>query len=748
MSTTDKTPTEGAPDTQDVLGNRSEAYALLSQVARSISSLELSKVLDQIVQAATTLTQAEEGMLMLPDERGETLYLEAQTGIDEERIRTFRIKSTEQHVGSVYRTGEPVRIADSTTERLTRVNTTYFTRSLLFVPMKYQERVIGVLGVLSRTASIAFSAGDQEVLLDLAAHAAVAIVNARLYEDSMRQNHIQSTLLQAGKALNATLDLQDVLLTVCRQSLQAFNIGICLIDRVDGDKFYPLARVRQAVWPLDAAPYISFEERPRLRQAIEKNFFYVVEADLSGTEWLGEIKQLRYSRAARLLVLPLRFANQPPLGAIELYYQGEIPEVGSEFRSQIRTVALEIYRHLFATPNQPNQIAIGNFGPLAEQILAISKAAWFQFILRDPHKPEQGALRMVDHGSGLFLGGRVTQTLTPEFAQLFHNYDVINEVKNSPALSDDSQKLMRRFGALAMLSLPITIKGRPFGIFTIFNTLQKRPFRADEIRLAWALITQAATALDNARLYSDLAQSLTDLKKAQAKLVQAARLSTIGQLAAVVAHQINNPLTTIIADSDLILQDMPPAHPDREALQAINRAGQRASIVVNRLLTTARSDSQAQPSRVALHNTITAARNLIGTYIERTGIEIKIAFSPDDIEVMAVPGHLEDVWLNLLINSRDALLGQSNGQIVLQTTRHASTAEILVWDNGPGIPSHLHNNIFEPFFTTKPVGEGTGLGLYVCQHVISSCRGRIRLSNPPSGKGACFNIVLPLAPPL
>jgi len=206
-------------------------------------------------------------------------------------------------------------------------------------------------------------------------------------------------------------------------------------------------------------------------------------------------------------------------------------------------------------------------------------------------------------------------------------------------------------GAEALMSLPLLIKGKPFGAVTIFNSQEGRYFRPNEISLAWALVTQAATAIENANLYNHLEKSLADLRQAQAQLVQAARLSTMGELAAVVAHQINNPLTTIMGDAELILQEMDESNAWYEGITAIHRAGRRAHAVVKRLLSTARRGNPGEaPQRIDVHETIHNTLELVTTHIERSNIQFDVTLDESQkVYVNVAPGHLEDLWLNLLL---------------------------------------------------------------------------------------------------
>jgi signal transduction histidine kinase len=274
-----------------------------------------------------------------------------------------------------------------------------------------------------------------------------------------------------------------------------------------------------------------------------------------------------------------------------------------------------------------------------------------------------------------------------------------------------------------------------------------RAFAEREIHLGQAMVTQAAIALENARLVHDLATSLHDLRDTQERLIETARLSAMGELAAAVAHQINNPLTTILVDTELLLLDAEPDSLNYKSLMAMSRAGKRAASVVRRLLATARpveDDAQAEP--VDVRDSVEGILSLVKSHIEQDHIRIVTNLPEEKLPpVWAVQGVLDDVWLNLLLNAHDALVGREGAEIGIDVEFRPGLGVIdaVVWDNGPGIPAEIQDHIFEAFYTTKPVGEGTGLGLHICRQGVERIGGTISLDSSPE-RGARFLVRLPV----
>ncbi len=746
------------------------ALRTLSELGRSIAAvLDLDTVLNKVVEAAAQLTNAEESLLLLPDPEEEVLYLRAMKGLDVKRASSFRIKNTEPLVGRVFRSGEPILINDQGS--LQRLKTEYFVRSAVYVPMRLRGETIGVLGVNNRGSNRLFSQIDQELLLDLAAHAAVAIENARLYQERVVQTRRLQTLVEAGMAVNSTLALQQVLLTIARQILKALEANACFIkqrrfeakdERVSApndtaplveNELFVLSQAWQAVWQFESATRMPLEARPMLRQAIAQNGYYMVSHE-QGSSWLSqELQMLRQSGAQCLTVLPLRIGNSKPFGVVDLFHRSQQPAepLRAEQRGRIRGLAAEIYARLRSLPNAHSTISFQSSErpspevfALAQQILAEARADWLVLSLL---AEDEQLLRVLQYGTAEFLEPpRPEESFMPaEIVPIFQGQAWVNAHVRQSDLSEPLRDLMASYGAQSMLCLPLIIKGKVGGMFVICDTYEPRLFNADEISLATALIAQAATAIENARLYRDLERSLAHLKQTQASLVQAARLSTIGELAAVVAHQINNPLTTILADSELLLSDLPDDAPEREALLAINRAGQRAHAVVKRLLSTARrSAPEDKAAWVEVHQTIRNTLDLISVHLTRGGVHLEVQLESDPPSYIRAPqGYLEDVWLNLLLNARDALSNSAEAAMGVRSQRLGNTLEVLVWDNGVGVPPELRQSIFEPFFTTKPNGQGTGLGLYICKQIVTQVGGQISVESAPS-QATIFRVSLPV----
>ncbi len=240
-----------------------------------------------------------------------------------------------------------------------------------------------------------------------------------------------------------------------------------------------------------------------------------------------------------------------------------------------------------------------------------------------------------------------------------------------------------------------------------------------------------------------LERDVTETRRLEASLAQSEKLAAIGQLAAGVAHEINNPLTAIIANAQLLRREIPSDDPRYESVDLIVRASERAHKVIRGLLDFARQERlEFQP--IDINASLSTTLELVQHQFRQHNIVLNVQLTPGLPQVYASQDHLQGVWLNLLLNARDALIGRADPRVRVQTGWEDSHITVTISDNGPGIPPAQLKRVLEPFFTTKAPGQGTGLGLSTCYRIIKQHGGDLRIDSQVE-QGTTVVVSLPVA---
>ncbi len=320
----------------------------------------------------------------------------------------------------------------------------------------------------------------------------------------------------------------------------------------------------------------------------------------------------------------------------------------------------------------------------------------------------------------------------------------------------DTQGTVRRANRMfaELIKLPVTaLPGRPW--LTLLPPawaepvarLLAAPGDGVEVRAGERVLLVTAIPTDDPGAGVLLFEDQTEKRRLQEQLLQSEKMSAIGQLIAGVAHDLNNPLASVVGFSDLLgeASDVPPRL--AEPLAVIRQEAERASAIVRNLLSFARrqeGERQLQSIRPILEST----HQLLKNQLLAAHIELTLEFEPGLPEVEVHANQIKQVFVNIINNAAQAIAGarpQAGGRIQIVTQCQPDGISVSIADNGPGIPEALAQRVFEPFFSTKSEGEGTGLGLSICLGIVKEHGGSMSLDpgGAGSGRGATFTVELP-----
>jgi two-component system NtrC family sensor kinase len=331
--------------------------------------------------------------------------------------------------------------------------------------------------------------------------------------------------------------------------------------------------------------------------------------------------------------------------------------------------------------------------------------------------------------------------------------EVVDAIALALCIVDRSGSIRRATRAFAELvdAPPASLIGRPWQAFVppawvpeIRRTLAERTPAGAELETGERCYTLSTVPMSQGdpSLTVLLFDDQTERRRLQDQLIQSEKLSAIGQLIAGIAHDLNNPLASVVGFADFLSEarDVPPGL--REPLAVIREEAERASNIVKNLLGFARKqDRQRRPVMLAplIESTISLLRNQLLAY----HVDAAVSLEPDLPMVSLEPNQMQQVLVNLINNAAQAIASTGRpGTVTIRVRRLLDGVAIDVADDGPGMGRELAEQVFEPFFTTKGEGEGTGLGLSISQGIVKEHGGRITLTTR-EGEGATFTIQLP-----
>ncbi len=317
-----------------------------------------------------------------------------------------------------------------------------------------------------------------------------------------------------------------------------------------------------------------------------------------------------------------------------------------------------------------------------------------------------------------------------------------------------------------MVAVPFVLGGRLIGVASLGRKANLKPYGAAEVQFLMQLKIPVTIAFSNSMRYENISELYTQVRKmseelklwnvelehrveertrelvrTQEQLTQAEKLATLGTLAGGVAHEINNPLTAVLTNAQILR--MGAREEDLESLSLIEEGAKRCQGIVQKLMKYARKTAEEAPHKdVDLAEVVRGTCALIGFQLqqENIAVEVKLADTPP---VSGIAGELDQVLTNLLLNAKDAIhAAKVKGRILVETRVREGSVELVVTDNGIGVSTENQKKIFDPFFTTKDVGSGTGLGLSVSFGILKRHNATIVVDSLP-GKGSVFVVRFP-----
>ncbi len=698
---------------------RTEELAALYATSQLLTSrLDVASVLDRISRSVTGLIGSTGcGIGLLSRERTHLAHVAAH-GFRSEEWRALSMPVGEGLMGRAAESGTAIRVDDVRTDpRSARrdVDEREGIRSMLCVPLKVAGAVIGVISAFS-THPGAFTAHHQRVLEAFGEQAGIAIHNAQLFEESVHRARETRALLEAGRAVTASLDVDRtirVILDAARGVLGADSCGLMTLDATTNELV--------SVASLDLPPAMVTQIRLKVGEGI--GGLAVQERRPMQSRDLYDDPRVRFPQLPRsagfrsMLAAPLRVGDRA-VGAI------------SVFRRDV---------HEFSAAEEELLLALAD-----QAAIALEHARLYtelEAMVAERTRELDTQKRFVEV---------VLETLPLGVFVLDAGLRVVRANRQGARALGSPPDARAPFAPLLGADRAPAVEGFLREAFETRSgsAVEQEAVIAGETKM-FRLTTAPFESADDAVTHAVvLVEDITHAKRLERQMLLTERLTTAGRLAAGVAHELNNPLATIAGCAESLqsrfaegeLMKTPELADFPHYLRLIEEEAFRCKEITGSLLQFVR-DPGSQRTPTDLNGLVRKAVELLAHQSRFAESRFATELDPALPLVAVNEGQMRQVFIGLAANALEAMEGR--GALTLRSRVRRGEVEVEFEDAGAGMSDEVLPRIFDPFFTTKPPGQGTGLGLAIAQGIMADHGGRIEVTSRP-GKGSVFRVVVPL----
>ena len=766
----------------EALDRLEEIQSFQRVTSETLSSPDLETALRTVVRETQHLLRSDGAFCSLVDPETLDVQTVVAVGARTTDFPRYRLAPGEDVAGLVVGEKRPFRtddylsdsrwVRDPSRDEWARAEG---TRAAITAPVLDREgTIIALLWAFNRSPG-AFNEAHEEKLVRLAQQAALAISKTRSFEEERRRAHETVALLEIARASTSTLELRPMLRELARQIARAFGVERCTINLWQGGQLVPVmaqfadghidARLWEKLKTLaqqGVQAVLAGAEAMRLKQPVVVED--AVASPLVSAEWV-EAFGLR-----AVLVVPL-ISKDEVIGTLSLDdTKGPRPwsraqvDLAMTIAAQL-ALAVDNARHFEEAQQRAVQVeTLSRIGETltstldlqavleaiadsAKALIGAQRAVVFELDPADARLRARAVRGIgIEPGLSLQMGQGAAGAAALQRAPVCSpdvlsepppGYDRVEEQSGIPL-----GELARQYGYRGILAVPVLSRETVLGAVCVYWD-EVHAAAEREIRLLTALARQAAIAMENARLVTDLKRTLDDLKAAQDGLVRGATLRAVGELAQGAAHHLNNLMAVVLGRAQLLQLREPPAAM-RESLKTIERAAQDAAETVRRIQAFSRTDKgpKAEPLdlNVLVREAVEFTRPRWEHEAQVRGAHIEVVLDSKPLRpVLGRSADMREVLTNLILNAVDAM--PTGGRLAIATRQDGARVAVSVRDSGAGMAEEVKRRAFEPFFTTKGV-KRTGLGLAVAYGTIRRYGGQIELESG-EGQGATVTFWLP-----
>jgi signal transduction histidine kinase/ActR/RegA family two-component response regulator len=738
-----------------------QELSILNTISQTVNqSIDLDEILNKSLDKMMEMTDVRSAGIYLLDEKSNDLVYVAHRGFSKIFLKGMkRMKLGEGVTGKVALSGEPIFIEDYPNHpEALPLAIEEGLKSLAVIPLKSRDKIYGTLN-LARKEFSKITLFETNLFNSIGQIISGALERASLYTENVKRLEELKTLYSISQEIALKLEVKVILQKIMESAIGLLgaesgtialwdnrkqNYVIAIVHRLPetliGKEFFPpwSGVVGEVIAKKTPVLYKDYEHHPNRLKELDSYHFkevlgvpLIVREMIIGTMTIGSSDPEVHFQQSGIDLL-YTFAHQAAIaiGNAKLY------EDSLEKIKQLTTL-YEIGKTLSSTLD---------LDELFKKALELLKDRW-GYVL--------GGIFFLDKEKDELYIRHVVGRNFEEVKQMRFKVGVdgivgwvakTGELLYVPDVSKDPRYIPGSPAGKSEVAVPFKIRDRVIGVLDIESN-EPRGFDEEDLKTLSSFVSQMSISIENAQLFSDLKQTLQELRQAQDQIVQAEKLRAMGEMASGVAHDFNNVLAVVLGNIQLLLYQLDHLSPEeiREGLKIIEQSSKDGAETVRRIqeFTGVRRDKEFVS--LSLNEVITEVVNITQPrwkdQTQKKGIQVGLAAQLGEIPlIMGNPSELREVLTNIIFNAVDAM--PEGGKLTIATQPQAEGwVEVRIADTGIGMTEEVKKRIFDPFFTTKGV-TNSGLGMSVSYGIIKRHGGEILIESE-LGKGTTFIIHLP-----
>lgn len=741
-------------------------FAILLTISQTVNqSMDQDEILNKSLDKMTEMIEVRSAEIFLWDETGNDLVCVTHRGSSEGFSEGMKRFKTGEHVtGRAALSGEPVFIEDDPNHpEALPLEIEEGAKSFAVIPLRSGMKVYGTLN-LARKEACRIDPHERNLLNSIGQIISGALERASLYTENVKRLDEERITYSISQEIASRLELKGILQKIIEGAVGLLNADsgcIALWDKrkqnyaisivhqfppsLIGREFSPSEGIFGDICTKKApVVYDEYERHPKRLKELDAYHFktmvgvpLIVREMLIGTMVIGASDSRKHFQDSEIDLL-FNFAHQAAIAiGNSILYEDSLAKIRQ------LTALYEIGQALSSTLDLDRLLEKGlellhdRLGYDSCAILLVDKAKDELFVKRVSGRDLESVKHLRFRTGIDGIVGWVAKTGEPYYAP-----DVSEDPHYSPSTPEIHSEAV----------FPLKIREQVIGVLNV-ESRELRGFDEGDLKVLSSFASQMGIFMENARLFSDLRETLLELKQAQDQIIQTEKLKALGEMASGVAHDFNNLLAVILGNIQLLSYQLDHLSPEeiRERLAAIGRSSRDGAETVRRIqeFTGIRRDKEFSSIAVndLIREVVVMTEPRWKDQAQSKGIQIELATQFEKVPpILGNPSELREVLTNIIFNAIDAI-PPPGGRLSLSSHHSAEDwVEVRITDTGIGMADEVKRRIFDPFFTTKGV-TNSGLGMSVSYGIIKRHGGEILVESKP-GRGSTFAVHLPTGYPV